>query len=46
MHGFTDNYIKVKKQYDPVSVNDIESVTLTEIDAEMIVSTKIPTLVY
>jgi threonylcarbamoyladenosine tRNA methylthiotransferase MtaB len=46
MHGFTDNYIKVKKQYDPVSVNEIEVVTLTEMDDEMIVGTKIPTLVF
>ncbi len=46
MHGFTDNYIKVKKEYDPVSVNEIEDVTLVEIDTEMVVSTKIPTLVY
>lgn len=46
MHGFTDNYIKVKKQYDPISVNEIEEITLVEIDAEMLVSTKIPALVY
>lgn len=46
MHGFTDNYIKVKKQYDPISVNEIENVTLLEIDAEMLVSVKMPALVF
>ena len=46
MHGFTDNYIKVKKQYDPLSVNDIEPVTLMEIDPEMVVSVKMPDLVF
>lgn len=46
MHGFTDNYIKVKKQYDPISVNEIEEITLVEIDEEMVVSVKIPALVY
>jgi threonylcarbamoyladenosine tRNA methylthiotransferase MtaB len=46
MHGFTDNYIKVKKQYDPVSVNEVEEITLGEIDEEMVVSGKIPALVY
>ncbi len=46
MHGFTDNYIKVKKQYDPISVNEIEDMTLVEIDDEMVVSVKVPALVY
>jgi threonylcarbamoyladenosine tRNA methylthiotransferase MtaB len=46
MHGFTDNYIKVKKPYDPISVNEIENVTLVEIDAEMLVSVKMPALVF
>lgn len=46
MHGFTDNYIKVKKQYDPGSVNDIEEVTLVSIDDEMLVTVKIPDLVF
>lgn len=46
MHGFTDNYIKVKKTYDPISVNEIEEITLVEIDDEMVVSVKIPALVF
>lgn len=46
MHGFTDNYIKVTKSYDPVSVNEIEDVTLVSIDDEMLVNVKIPDLVF
>lgn len=34
MFGFTDNYIRVKTQYDPLLVNEIAMVTLGEIDAE------------
>jgi threonylcarbamoyladenosine tRNA methylthiotransferase MtaB len=41
MYGFTDNYIKVKTQYDPSLVNEIMRVSLKEIDSEMIVSTKV-----
>lgn len=41
MYGFTSNYIKVKTPYDPALVNEITQVTLSEIDAEMIVSTKL-----
>ncbi|MES2560408.1 MAG: tRNA (N(6)-L-threonylcarbamoyladenosine(37)-C(2))-methylthiotransferase MtaB [Bacteroidota bacterium] len=46
MHGFTDNYIKVKKQYDPLSVNEIEDITLVDIDEEMVVRVRVPSLVY
>lgn len=34
MFGFTDNYIRVKTQYDPLLVNELIRVQLTEIDAE------------
>jgi threonylcarbamoyladenosine tRNA methylthiotransferase MtaB len=34
MHGFTDNYIKVKTPYDPSLVNQLVNVTLLELDAE------------
>ena len=30
MHGFTKNYVKVKAKYDPVMVNEIKTVKLTE----------------
>lgn len=31
MHGFTRNYVKVKAKYDPVLVNELKSVYLTNI---------------
>ena len=31
MHGFTRNYVKVKAKYDPVLVNELKSVHLTNI---------------
>ncbi len=31
MHGYTENYIRVRAKYDPVLVNDVKSVQLTEI---------------
>jgi threonylcarbamoyladenosine tRNA methylthiotransferase MtaB len=46
MYGFTENYIKVKTQYDPMLVNEIVSVELTKIDEDMVVKTKLLSLVY
>ena len=34
MFGFTDNYIRVNTQYDPLLVNEIVDVQLTAIDAD------------
>jgi threonylcarbamoyladenosine tRNA methylthiotransferase MtaB len=34
MHGFTANYVKVKAKYDPVLVNELKSVLLTEISPD------------
>jgi threonylcarbamoyladenosine tRNA methylthiotransferase MtaB len=34
MYGFTDNYIRVKTQYDPLLVNEVVDVQLTAIDAD------------
>jgi threonylcarbamoyladenosine tRNA methylthiotransferase MtaB len=31
MHGFTRNYVKVKTKFDPVLVNELKSVNLTDI---------------
>jgi len=31
MHGFTRNYVKVKAKYDPILVNELKTVYLTEI---------------
>jgi threonylcarbamoyladenosine tRNA methylthiotransferase MtaB len=35
MHGFTENYIKVKTSYDPGLVNTIQQVKLKELDKEL-----------
>ncbi len=46
MYGFTDNYIKVKTTYDPMVVNEVTEVTLTEIDQDMVMACKfVPILV-
>lgn len=34
MHGFTDNYIKVKTPYNPDLINQLKLVTLRELDAD------------
>lgn len=40
MYGFTENYIKVKTEYDPMLVNEIREVELLAIDADMVVDCK------
>ncbi len=35
MHGFTENYIKVKTAFDPALVNEIRSVRLEKLDGDM-----------
>ena len=34
MHGFTRNYVKVKTKYDPVLVNELKAVFLTQISTD------------
>lgn len=34
MHGFTRNYVKVRAKYDPVLVNELRTVSLTEISPD------------
>lgn len=34
MHGFTENYIRVKAKYDPILINELKPVMLTRIDAD------------
>ena len=34
MHGFTDNYIKVKTPYNPDLINQMKQVTLKELDSD------------
>jgi threonylcarbamoyladenosine tRNA methylthiotransferase MtaB len=37
IHGFTENYVKVKNYYNPALVNQLQQVHLTEIDEDGIV---------
>lgn len=32
MHGFTENYVRVKAKYDPVLINELKAVTMIAID--------------
>jgi threonylcarbamoyladenosine tRNA methylthiotransferase MtaB len=34
MHGFTRNYVKVKAKYDPILVNEVKQVQLTNISSD------------
>jgi threonylcarbamoyladenosine tRNA methylthiotransferase MtaB len=34
MHGFTRNYVKVKAKYDPILVNEVKHVHLTNISSD------------
>lgn len=42
MHGYTENYIRVRAKYDPVLVNDLKPVILTEISANGCMEVKEP----
>lgn len=44
MHGFTDNYIKVKTPYNPDLVNQLRQVDLKELDADGCVLVDLPVL--
>jgi threonylcarbamoyladenosine tRNA methylthiotransferase MtaB len=37
IHGFTENYVKVKSPWDPSLVNSLHNVDLTEIDSDGLV---------
>lgn len=34
MHGFTENYVRIKAKYDPVLINELRAVVLKEIDTD------------
>ena len=34
MHGFTRNYVKIKTKYDPVLVNELKTVLLTQMSPD------------
>jgi threonylcarbamoyladenosine tRNA methylthiotransferase MtaB len=46
MHGFTENYVRVRAKYDPLLVNELKSVTLTSINDNGTVEVEEPELVY
>lgn len=47
MYGFTSNYIKVKTNYDPMLVNEVVEVEITDIDNEdMVAKCKLLQMVY
>ena len=41
IHGFTENYVKVKYPWNPYLVNTLQKVRLTEIDTDGMVKAKI-----
>src|SRR5690606_37917019 len=41
IHGFTENYIKVKAPWNPELVNTLQEITLTEIDPDGLVRFKV-----
>lgn len=46
MHGFTENYIRVSAKYDPLLINEIKKVTLSEINDQGNVEVIEPEIVY
>jgi len=48
MHGFTRNYVKVKAKYDPILVNEVKQVQLTNIssDGDMEITEAVEILVH
>lgn len=34
MHGFTENYVRIKAKYDPILINEMKEVTLTKVDSD------------
>lgn len=46
MHGFTENYVRVSAKYDPLLINELRTVKLTEINEQGTVEVEEPELVY
>lgn len=46
MHGFTENYVRVKAKYDPILINELKTVTLTSVAADGLVEVAEPDPVY
>lgn len=46
IHGFTENYIRVATKYDPLLLNEIKAVTLSEINEKGTVEVREPEIMY
>ena len=46
MQGFTENYIRVTAKYDPLLLNEIKAVTLTEVNEKGTVEVREPEIIY
>jgi threonylcarbamoyladenosine tRNA methylthiotransferase MtaB len=46
IHGFTENYIRVATKYDPLLLNEIKAVTLSEINEKGNVEVREPEIMY
>lgn len=46
MHGFTENYVRVAAKYDPLLINELKTLTLTNINENGTVAAKEPEMVF
>lgn len=46
IHGFTENYVKIKTPWNPELVNTLQEITLTEIDSDGLVRFKVAEKVF
>lgn len=46
MHGFTENYVRVAAKYDPLLINELKTVQLTQINEKGVVEVEEPEMVF
>jgi len=46
MHGFTENYVRVTAKYDPLLINELKPVKLTQINDQGLMEVEEPEMVY
>jgi len=46
MHGFTENYVRVSAKYDPMLINELKTLTLSEINENGTVSVEESEMVF
>jgi len=44
MHGYTENYVRVKAKYDPILINELKEVRISSIDKDGIANADEPAL--